>query len=322
MTLILGIYTRWHAMQVSDRLVSLRATPPLPFDALANKNVVYFGRRGIVSISYSGLAYIAGRTTDRWIAETLSGVDLSVGAALALGHAISHPFDVGQALEHLRRRATEAYARESYRARREITDFQIIGSQWDRHHRRLRPVICKITNQRTRNENFEKLTTPRYWDIQKSWHSIGSGTGQQEAREYLRQRFRASGGLISPEHCLDVMVDAVRHIAGLHPSLVGQDCMCVHIQGAQPMVSVRFRPKTQYRLSTPSGPISGPIAFTPYVVARDMVAIPSISANNMFVRTPGVDIAYDGTGLVPPDWSAAWQQHFPRPGPPGSPRKR
>ena len=322
MTLVLGIYTRWHAMQVSDRLVSLRATTPLPFDVLANKNVVYFGRRGIVSISYAGLAYIAGKTTDEWIAETLSGVDLSVEAALALGKAISHPFDVGQALEHLRRRATEAYARESYRARREITDFQVIGSQWDRHHQRLRPVICKITNNRTQNVDFEKLNTQRYWDIQKGWYSIGSGTGQQEAREYLRRRFRASGGLISPEHCLDVMVDAVRHIAGLHPNVVGQDCMCVHIQGAQPRVSISFRPKAQYRLSTPSGPISGPIAFTPYVVARDMVAIPSISANNMLFRTPGVDIAYDGTGLVPSDWDSAWQQHFPRPAPPGSPPKR
>ena len=115
MTLILGVYTNWHAMQVSDRLVSVRATAPIPFDVLANKNVVYFGRRGIVSISYSGLAYIAGRTTDTWIAENLSGVDLSVEAALAVGNAISHPFDVGQALEHLCRRATEAYARESYR---------------------------------------------------------------------------------------------------------------------------------------------------------------------------------------------------------------
>jgi hypothetical protein len=219
MTLILGIYTKWHAMQVSDRLVSLRATPPLPFDVLANKNVMYFGRRGIVSISYSGLAYIAGRTTDRWVAETLSGVDLSVEAALAVGKAISHPFDIGQALERLRRRATEAYAQESYRARREITDFQIIGSQWDRHHGRLRPVICKVTNRRTRNAQFEKLNTQRHWDIQNGWYSIGSGTGQQEAREYLRQRFRASGGLMSPEHCLDVMVDAVRHVAGLHPNL-------------------------------------------------------------------------------------------------------
>jgi hypothetical protein len=308
-------------MQVSDRRVSLRTAPPLPFDVLANKTVVYFGRRGIVSISYAGLAYIAGRTTDRWLAETLSGVDLSVEAALAIGNAISHPFDVGQALEHLRRRATEAYAREPYRARREITDFQVIGSQWDRRHRRLRPVICNITNQRTRSAPFEKLNTQRHWDIQKDWCSIGSGTGQKEAREYLRQRFRASGGLISPEHCLDVMVDAVRYIAGLHPDLIGQDCMCVHIQGAQPMVSVSFRPKTQYRLSTPSGPIYGPIAFTPYVVARDMVAIPSISANNMLLRTPGVDIKFDGTGLVMPGWSAAWQRHFPRPGPPGSPRK-
>lgn len=102
MTLILGIYVKWHAIQVSDRLVSLRSNPPYPFDAFANKTVIYFGRRGIASISAAGLAYLNGKTTDEWVAETLSGVDLSTKSAIAMGHSISHPFDVGQALEHLR----------------------------------------------------------------------------------------------------------------------------------------------------------------------------------------------------------------------------
>ena len=87
MTLILGLYVKWHAIQVSDRLVSLNSIPPSPFDALANKTVIYFGRRGIVSISAAGLAYLNGKTIDTWIAETLSGVDLSIQSALAMGRS-------------------------------------------------------------------------------------------------------------------------------------------------------------------------------------------------------------------------------------------
>src|SRR5258708_2574354 len=132
MTLILGLYVKWHAIQVSDRLVTLKTAPPSPFDVFANKTVIYFGRRGIVSISGAGLAYLSGKTTDEWVAETLSGVDLSIRAALAMGRSISYPFDVGQALEHLRQRAIATYANESAAARREVVDLQIIGSQWDR----------------------------------------------------------------------------------------------------------------------------------------------------------------------------------------------
>lgn len=316
MTLILGLYVKWHAIQVSDRLVSLNTIPPSPFDPLANKTVIYFGRRGIVAISAAGLGYLNGKTTDTWIAETLSGVDLSIQSALAMGRSISYPFDIGQALERLRQRVSATYAHESPASRKVVVDLQVIGSQWDRRHQRLRPVICKITNTRTKTAQFEKLVTPRYWDVQNGWYTIGSGIGYAEARDYMRHAFQASGGLISPEHCIDVMVNAIRYVAASHPDVVGQDCMCVHIQGSSPMVSVSFRPKTRYQISTASGPIPGPVAFTPYVIARDMVAVPSISLNNMILATPGVDIQFDGGGLVPPEAAAAFQRSLTRPAPP------
>lgn len=318
MTLILGLYVKWHAIQVSDRLVSLMTTPRLPYDALANKTVIYFGRRGIVSIAASGPAYIKGKTTDEWIAKTLSGVDPVVGASLAFGREISYPFDIGQAIEHLRQQASDTYINESSAIRKLPLDFQIVGSQWDRRSGRLTPVICKVTNGRTRTAKFEKLVTPRYWDYQNGWYSIGSGAGYPEARDYLKRSFEASGGLISPQHCIDVMVEAVRHVAAGYPNLVGQDCMCVHIQGSSPMVSISFRPKSQYQINTPGGPIEGPVAFTPYVVARDMLSIPSISINSMFFTTRGVDIEFDGCGQVPLDQAPAFLGHLPRPGPPGS----
>lgn len=318
MTLILGLYVKWHAIQVSDRLVSLNTIPPSPFDVLANKTVVYFGRRGIISISAAGLAYLDGKTTDRWIAETLSGVDLSVQSTLAMGRSISHPFDIGQALEHLRKRASTTYARESAAARRQVVEFQVIGSQWDRRHQRLRPIICQVTNIRTRAAQFEKLVTPRYWDVQNGWYTIGSGTGYGQARNYMRQAFKESGGLISPEHCIDVMVDAIRHVAASHPGSIGEDCMSVHIQGSSPMVSVGFRPKDRFEINTTNGPVAGPIAFTPYVITRDMVAKPSISLNNMFLTTPGVDVQFDGGGLLPPGRSTQLQRSLRRPTPPGT----
>jgi hypothetical protein len=118
------------------------------------------------------------------------------------------------------------------------------------------------------------------------------------------------------------MVDAIRYVATSHPGVIGEDCMCVHIQGSSPMVSISFGPKTQYKVNTTGGPIVGPVAFTPYVVARDMVAMPSISFNNMFLVTPGVDIQFDGVGQVSSEQAAAFQRHLPRPAPPGTRRPR
>lgn len=59
-----------YALQVTDRLVTKGGSP---FDPLANKNIVYVARNAIVSIAYTGLAYIDGIPTDVWIAERLVG---------------------------------------------------------------------------------------------------------------------------------------------------------------------------------------------------------------------------------------------------------
>jgi hypothetical protein len=101
-------------MQVSDRMVSLAGRSPVPFDTLANKTVVYFGRRGIVTIAYTGPAYVREVPTDKWIAQTLSGLDLSQSGT-AFGRRICLPFDIGQAIEHLRSEATRVMGREGTR---------------------------------------------------------------------------------------------------------------------------------------------------------------------------------------------------------------
>jgi hypothetical protein len=316
MTLIIGIYVKCHALQVSDRLVSFRTIPPRTFDPLANKTIVYFARRGIVSLSAAGLAHLGGNSTDTWIAETLSGLDLSQRAATAFGRGICHPFDVGQALEHLRVEAGAALAREPGSRVKEIIDIQVIGSQWDRRRGRMRPVICKVTNQRTHGPFFEKLVLPRIWPPGREWAIIGSGIGFPTARQHLRDRFRNQGGLISPENCLTAMVDAVRSAADQHPGVIGKDCMCVHIKGATPMATVSFRPDSAYEIKTPASNRPEPIAFTPYVIARDMVAYPSLSANNMFMTVPGVDIRFEGAPPLPLSEQAAWLQSQQRPNPP------
>lgn len=314
MTLILGIYTNWHAMQVSDRLVSAQigTSTPVPFDTVSNKTVVLYARRGIVSISYTGPAYVRGKPTDQWVAETVSGVKLDEHPGIRLGRNICQAHDVGQAIEELRTRAGIAFAG---RARVPLLEFHVIGSQWDRRKRRLRPVICKVTNKRTGTAEFEKLVTPREWvPVGGKWTNLLAGTGTEEARNFMRRRFEAAGGLQSPEHCVDVMCEAIRHVSQSVPNLVGPDCMAVVVKGSSPMVTISYKPTGEHRIERrPNEPPMGPIAFTPFVVAPDMVSPPAISLNNMFMATPDLDIRFEGWPQLPLSQLPAVQVHQPRP---------
>ena len=192
-------------------------------------------------------------------------------------------------------------------------EFHIVGSQWDRKHGRLRPVICKVTNKRTGSTTFEKLVTPLTWAIETGYMDLVAGTATMEARSYMKQKFAADGGLISPEHCIDVMTAAIRQVSRSVPAIVGPDCMAVHIQAATPKVTVTYMPEGQHRIADLKGDaVIGPIAFTPYVVAPNMVARPSISTNNMFMATPDVDIRFDGGPQLPIDLLPATQFDQPR----------
>ena len=62
MTLILSLASSWFTLQVSDRLVTQAGKQ---FDPIANKNILYIGPDGIISLGYTGLAHLDGIPTDQ-----------------------------------------------------------------------------------------------------------------------------------------------------------------------------------------------------------------------------------------------------------------
>jgi len=77
-TLILSLIHAQYALQVSDRQLSQEKQPGQyeAWDRASNKSVILLGHDGLISMGYSGPAFISGATTDGWIAEVLAGVDL------------------------------------------------------------------------------------------------------------------------------------------------------------------------------------------------------------------------------------------------------
>ena len=70
MTLILTARLPHFIIQASDRWVTKRGAA---HDVEANKSIIYRGKDGILTLAYSGIAYVGHQTTDHWLAEKICG---------------------------------------------------------------------------------------------------------------------------------------------------------------------------------------------------------------------------------------------------------
>jgi hypothetical protein len=73
------------------------------FDEFANKSIVYCAFNGILSISYTGHAFIGSLPTDQWIAEKLIGTSFPNNRKPpAIGFGETKFVFIGPALQMLR----------------------------------------------------------------------------------------------------------------------------------------------------------------------------------------------------------------------------
>ena len=73
-TIILSLIHAQYALQISDRQLSEEKQPGQyeAWDRASNKSVILLGHDGLISMGYSGPAFISGATTDGWIAEVVA----------------------------------------------------------------------------------------------------------------------------------------------------------------------------------------------------------------------------------------------------------
>ncbi len=77
MTLHITLLTQEYVQQASDRLVT--HSGGVAWEARANKSIVHVASDAVVSVGYTGLAYLADVPTDRFIAQSLVGTDIQMG---------------------------------------------------------------------------------------------------------------------------------------------------------------------------------------------------------------------------------------------------
>jgi hypothetical protein len=293
MTLILSHLSRGFALQVSVRLVTSTrpGDSPSPFDALANKTIIYQARDAIVSMSYTGPAYIGQLPTDDWIAKTLTGVDTSEKFSFRTG-PLPQWWDIGRATRLLLRElaCTEIAAQKS--------NFELIaiGWQWKNVKRSMeglyQPVPMAWGVSKPEGSGFEKEVErlPRRWHWKhRSFFCAAPRCNLDKAEQVklfdrLTEEIAQSPAPKTSEEVADrverVTVDTVRAVAVSNP-YVGPNCMSVVIAPPHQSALIRvtffpFEQHTAQLVGKTFVPITLPAAFSPWIIGQGTMHKPSV----------------------------------------------
>jgi hypothetical protein len=149
MTLILARASEHFVTQAADRLVTTAVGTE--FDAKSNKNIVYACADGIVSISYTGIAFLGNIPTDQWLVEQITGVKFDRNrkpAAIGLGQNWEPTEGLGQTMLRI-----ESALRESVKSipiqwkgewGKQPFDLLFVGWHWNKRAR-VRPIIGTVS---------------------------------------------------------------------------------------------------------------------------------------------------------------------------------
>lgn len=300
MTLIFTLNAPDYALQVTDRLVATgglmfdpqsRKTvtvPPVPYDPIANKNALYCARDAMVAIAYTGVAYLDGVPTDRWIVEKLTGRSSLTGATsfVQFSKKPHHWLDLGQALQKLQVDLSALFAR-LHRNRRDIPFAVLLtGWQWNKCGR-VRPVMASVSKD-AGERAFRIYCLPRYWhfdDTERAKRQFSTRSEPIPAGKPIRLLAAPSGNISQaelvtlniddqrPNEAEQTLVRATRQIAARN-GYVGPNCISILI--SPPSIGcVRVRYLAESNDTGRIGNRLTPVGFSPWLVGPCAITAPS-----------------------------------------------
>ena len=326
MTLHITYVSPHYVLQVSDRLVTRRSLGrPRPFDPESNKTVIYVARDALLSIGYSGVAYLDNRPTDQWIAEKLIGEEVGSRARVQGSHTIPRRlktgptgpwYDVGNAIRVLRE---GLIATRGLRTVERHNFPRLIVAGWQRWKRKSRPVAYVIADDGEGPLYSRLKATPRYDWLRGRFHLNFTPINHQLASIRAELNEQLEGSSPSADELEKRMAQALRRAADQFPE-IGKDYLAVLLP---PPGQRRIR--TRYvAFDTPAQgphqphdeepPYFGPVGFAPWIVAPHYEAGPSMMINSQVweIGGPLGGLVLEMEGPPGPDreW-AMWSQRRP-----------
>jgi hypothetical protein len=297
-TIILSLVSVHYALQVSDRLLTVKAGNRYePWDPVSNKSVIMLTRDGLISMGYSGPTHISGAATDGWIAEVLAGEDL--GADQVRPKFVLHAGSAGPKgflaplLTTVADRLNRAVSSGGVTNNLSI---YYVGLRWQSLRKQAWPVFGRITWEPTRGGYTMAMSPRRWrWESGRNYLFRASGRSEKVAQRLLRNRL-SSTDLQSKEQTSAALIDVLRSLPPQDPT-VGKDCLVTTIQRISPHVHIKYAPYDirQIMVAFTGRTVTVTAAFTPWIVTPGLLAFPQAIAGEGFTyHSRGFEITVEG----------------------------
>jgi hypothetical protein len=231
MTLILIRASEQFVSQAVDRLITTDVGDE--FDARSNKNIVYACKDGIVSIVYTGIAFLGSIPTDQWLVEQITGLKFDrdgKSPAVGLGHSWEPTEGLGQTMQRVQSALQDAVKSipAKWKAAWKKRTFDLLAAGWKWNKRgRARPIVAGVSKV-SDEDDFRVSYSDRFWHHRRSLRVpfvVGAVPSSNYSPSDLEQlRLRVTNKTWQEVEC--VMVEEVRRVAETNP-YVGKHVLTV-----------------------------------------------------------------------------------------------
>ena len=297
--MILSLITAGYALQISDRRLSLKKPDQYdPWDPAANKSIVLLCHDGLISMGYTGPAFISKATTDGWIAEAITGSDLGArrerpnfGVHLGSG--------VPDRVLHTHLKTVEDRLNAAVAAGRldRSLDIYGVGMRWNSVRKPVWPTMIRINWKPPQGRYVMALLKRRWgWESGRNFQFAAAGRSEAEARRAMRLRLPTTA-LGDKDQAIATLIDILRSLPPAD-NTVGKDCLVTTIQREPPHVHIKYEADdvSQFQVAARGRIVSLPAAFTPWILAPTFLAAPqAISGPGPTMTSDGFEFKIEGS---------------------------
>jgi hypothetical protein len=316
MTLILVRASEQYVTQSVDRLVTTEVGGE--FDPKSNKIIVYACKDGIVSIAYTGIAFLGNIPTDQWLVEQITGRRFDRDRkppTVGLGQNWEPTEGLGQTMLRVQSALGEAVksipAHWKAEWRKQSFDLLIAGWHWNKRHR-VRPIIAAVSKNPDDNE-FRVGYHNRFWhyrQLQGTPFIVYAAPNSNYSRGDMEQlKVRVTN---KPwQEVESVMVEEVRRVAETN-ARVGKHVLTVTLsppKDARGFVTDNPLAPLMHPIRSSYFPdLKAEVHLSPWLIGRNVIQPPALLSHTEEVRLGDYTITLSGPNKAGPVFFGSLQR--------------
>lgn len=285
MTLIASCFTSDRIVQVADRRVSaIRGKNSSIHNDFANKTIILLCRDSIVSMSYCGLAYIDGISTDVWLADKILNLDRSTSRDEGL---------YGTAFKKIKLNIRDTISRINIALSKTIPrkghDIQIMMNGYRLNRGRIFPISLRTVRSNEGISFIGSLRISRFPMVRYAFATMGDIPSTEEIDKIEishLERPRSENSL------RDFMIDIVKQRAVKSPFVSGNVIAVTIYPPIQKKVDIYFDSSLPHTSSV--GSISVEVNHHPWVITPQMQVSPSHFTGDSSIHSCGWEFNISG----------------------------